>query len=244
MTDVDTVLFVRRPDADTAEFDENTHSWSVAGRRARVVISTDGVLPAAAACRADGLAPYLGVAVHGVPNYFMLTGPDTAGQKSYIAKCLDHMSRTGGTRIEVRPSAQRYYNERPSRWMTRRGRFWRKVGRRIPSAFEVTSHEDVHGPYDAVYDVPASIRVDGLSHETQARLAGHLDPIDGHYHWRGTILDTGFDVKLPIEVTVVVGERSAPARLTERTPWSTYSVVGVGAPPFELGKVEVEVPLL
>lgn len=242
MTDVDTVLYAGRPDMDTAEFDEATHTWTVAGRRARVVISIDGALPAE---RADELAPYLGVAVHGVPNFFLLTGPDTAAQKGYIAKCLDYMSRTDSTRIEVRSGTQSYFNARSSSRPHRRGHYWRRVGRRIPSAFEVSAQaDDGHGSDAGVYDGPATVRVDDRSYDTQARLTGRLDPIDGHYHWQGTIVDTGFEVKLPRDVTIVVGERQAPARLTERTPWARYSVAGVGAPPFALAEIEVEVPLL
>ncbi|HEY9265314.1 MAG TPA: DUF4873 domain-containing protein [Mycobacterium sp.] len=244
MTEVETVLFVSSRDASGAAFDEATHTWSVGDRRARVVIATDGALPAAFACRADGLEPYLGVAVHGVPNYFLLTGPDAAAQKGYVAKCLDHMSRTGSTRIEVRPSAQRFYNDRSRGRAPRRGHYWRRVGRRIPSAFEVDSHADDHGAADAVYDGPVTVRIDGESHRTHARLTGRLEPLDGHYHWQGTVFDDGFDVRLPQDVTVSIGERAAVARLTERTPWSTYSVVGVGAPPFALDAIEVDVPLL
>jgi hypothetical protein len=119
------------------------------------------------------------------------------------------------------------------------------VGRRIPSAFEVSAQaDDGHGSDDGVYDGPATVRVDDRSYDTRARLTGRLDPIDGHYHWQGTIVDTGFAVKLPRDVTVVVGKRQAAARLTERTPWSRYSVAGVGAPPFALAEIEVEVPLL
>ncbi|MGO9505866.1 MAG: DUF4873 domain-containing protein, partial [Mycobacterium sp.] len=29
-----------------------------------------------------------------------------------------------------------------------------------------------------------------------------------------------------------VGERSAPARIIEQTPWGTHSVAGVGTPPY------------
>jgi len=31
------------------------------------------------------LDPYLGVAVHGLPNYFLITGSAVAAQKRYIA---------------------------------------------------------------------------------------------------------------------------------------------------------------
>ena len=76
------------------------------------------------------------------------------------------------------------------------------------------------------------------------RLTGRIDPIDGHYHWQGTVFAADVDVRLPLEVTVTIGDRSARGRLTERTPWSTFSVVGLGAPPFALEAVEVDVPLL
>lgn len=242
MTDVDTVLYVST--GEHAEFDETTHTWTVGDRSARVIIVAEGGLPADIASRADGLEPYLGVAVHGVPNCFLLTGPDTAAQKGYIAKCLDYMDRTGSTRIEVRAGTQRYFNERSTGRTHRRGHYWRRVGRKIPSAFEVDSHADDLSVEDAVYSGPATVRIDGQDFRTQARLTGHLDPIDGHYHWQGTIFDTDVDLKLPQDVIVAVGERTAAARLTERTPWSTYSVAGVGAPPFALDDVDVEVPLL
>ena len=158
---------------------------------------------------------------------------------------------TASTRISVRSSAQRYFYEHSSGRAHRNGRYWRRVGRRISSAFEVSSREDdndtddaVYDTDDAVYDGPATVCIDDQNHHTQVRLTGHLDPIDGHYHWQGTVFDADFDVKPPQQVIVVMGERPAAARLTERTPRSTYSVVGIGAPPFNLGRVEVEVPLL
>lgn len=243
MTDVDTVIYVDAAAAADAQFDETTHTWTVSGRRARVVIATDGGLPAAPACRADGLRPYLGVAVHGVPNYFVLTGPDIAAQKAYIAKCLAHLSRTGNTRIEVRSSAQRFYNEHSHPTAHRRGHYWRKMGRRIASMFEVRSLGFDLDIDDEVYDGPATVVIDGRHHRAQVRLAGRMDPIDGQYHWQGTVFDTGFDVKLPQDVIVTIDDRTANGRLTERTPWSTFSVAGLGAPPFALDEIEVDVPV-
>ncbi len=72
------------------------------------------------------------------------------------------------------------------------------------------------------------------------RLTGRLDPIDGQYHWQGTVFSSPAR-PLPDDVlkqsraaTLTVGERSAPARIIEQTPWGTHSVAGVGAPPFAL----------
>ena len=59
-------------------------------------------------------------------------------------------------------------------------------------------------------------------------LTGHLDPIDGRYHWQGMVFDALPDDNPPQRVRLTVGERTADARIAERTPWGTYSVVGVG----------------
>ena len=242
---VDTVMYVGADACADAVFDEATHTWTVGGRRrARVLIATDACLPAALACRADGLRPYLGVAVHGVPNYFVLAGADTAAQKAYVAKCLAHMARTDSTRIEVRSSAQRFYNEHSPGAARRRAHYWRKMGRRIPSMFEVRSLAFDLDFGDEVYDGPATVVIAGRHHGSHVRLTGRLDPIDGHYHWQGTVFDTGFEVRMPQEVSVIIDDRTAEGRLTERTPWNTYSVVGKGAPPFALDELQTDATVL
>jgi hypothetical protein len=43
----------------------------------------------------------------------------------------------------------------------------------------------------------------------------------------------------PAQAVVTIGNRSAAARITERTPQGGYSVVGVGAPPFALDEIAV-----
>ncbi|BBX68506.1 DUF4873 domain-containing protein [Mycolicibacterium psychrotolerans] len=235
----ETVMYVSG--AVDAQFDEQVHTWTVGGRSARVLISTDGTLPASAPPSAGTLEPYLGVAVHGVPNYFLLTGPDTAAQKSYIAKCLQHLSRTDGSRIEVRAGTQRMFNDRRRRPGHRSGRYWRAVGAKIPSAFDVQSaiEDDAE-----IYDGPATVTVDGRDHAARVRLTGRMEPIDGRYHWRGTVFADLPAVLLPHEVHVAVGDRAARARLTERTPQAGYSVAGTGSPPFALAETHVDVPLL
>jgi len=106
------------------------------------------------------------------------------------------------------------------------------------SAFDLASRVGVH---DDIYDRPATVRVADICREARVRLAGYIDPIDGQYHWQGT-----FFGQFPVHalarvrtVTPVVGERSVSARITEETPQATYSIVGVGAPPFALADVEV-----
>jgi len=198
--------------------------------RASVVIAY-GEAPS----RADML-PYLGVAVHGIPNYFFVSGPDVGGQQQYIAECLNAMASTRSTRIEVRHSTQRIYTlrHRPGRTVN-----WRRVRTKIRSSFDLSSRARVQ---DEVYDGPATVQIGDDARDVRVRLTGHLDPIDGHYHWQGTVFDAAD--QLPQQVKLTVGERTADARIAERTPWGSYSVVGVGAPPFALDDVEVAVPVL
>ena len=177
----------------------------------------------------DGMEPYFGVAVHGFPNYFFLGGPDTGAQARYVAECVEHMQRTASTRIEVRRSTQQVFNERVY------------VASAQPqpaaSAFDLTSRA---GGDDATYEGAATLAIAGAAHPVRVRLAGHLDPIDGHYHWQGTVCGSG-RLPLPDEAlkqartaTLTVGERSVSARIIEQTPWGTHTVAGVGAPPYTL----------
>ena len=224
--------------AASSEFDESTHTWTLHTRggesyRARVVIASG-----TAAVRRDGLAPYLGVAMHGVPNHFLLTGPDVDAQVDYVLECLRLMAQTGSTRMEVRYSTQRVFNDK-NRAKPRGSPYWRRMRQRIRSAFDLSS---AIGVEDEVYDGPATITFGDDDHAVRVRLTGHVDPIDGRYHWRGTVFEPLPDDELK-PVTVTIGERTVEARISERTPWG-YSVVGVGAPPFALGGVELSVPVV
>jgi cation diffusion facilitator CzcD-associated flavoprotein CzcO len=179
----------------------------------------------------DGREPYLGVAAHGFPNYFLFAGPDFEASARYIVECLQLMD--GHTRIEVRRSSQQVFNERvylhgPS-------------PRLAASAFELASGIGVH---DDIYDGPATLTLAEVGRQVRVRLTGHVDPIDGQYHWQGTVFD-----RLPADlltksrtVDLAVGERSARARITEETPQGTHSIAGVGAPPFAPANVELTAP--
>jgi hypothetical protein len=84
-----------------------------------------------------------------------------------------------------------------------------------------------------VYDGPAVLAIGDSEHAVRVRLTGHLEPIDGRYHWRGTVFEVvPDDVLRTPRVSLTIGDRTAAARITEKTPWGTYSVTGEGAPPF------------
>jgi uncharacterized protein DUF4873 len=94
-----------------------------------------------------------------------------------------------------------------------------------------------------LYDGQARICIGADERVVRARLAGHVDPIDGRYHWQGTVFDTLPEgTRLPQPVTLSVGDVTAEARITELPPQGGYSVTGVGAPPFALEVVELAAP--
>jgi cation diffusion facilitator CzcD-associated flavoprotein CzcO len=179
----------------------------------------------------DGAEPYFGVALHGFPNYFTVGGPDSGTAMRYVVECLQLMGRH--SRIEVRRSAQSVFNER--------------VHLRRPSlhldasAFDLSSFG---GADEQTYEGPATLTTADTCAQVRVRLAGHVDPIDGQYHWQGTIFDEMLTDLLTKSRTVdlAVGDLSASARITEKTPQGTHSIAGVGAPPFHLPAVELAAP--
>jgi hypothetical protein len=174
----------------------------------------------------DGMEPYAGIALHGFPNYFIADSPAPRD----VIDCLQLMN--GHTRIEVRRSSQQVFNERlhlrpPSR-------------RLAASAFDLSSSSG--GVHDDTYAGPATLTSADLCQQVRVLLSGHVDPIDGQYHWQGTVFGS-----LPVDlrarpVTLTVGDRSASGRITEETPQGTHSIAGVGAPPFAQPDVELTMP--
>jgi len=178
----------------------------------------------------DGREPYLGIAVHGFPNYFLISGPDTEAAQRYVTDSLQLMA--GDTRIEVRRSSQQLFNERVH--------LHGPPPHLAADAFDVSSSIGVH---DDIYDGPATLTIAEAGRSVRVRLSGHVDPIDGQYHWQGTVFD-----QLPADVLtksrtvdLAVGEHSAPARITEATAQGTHSIAGVGTPPFAPSNVEFTV---
>ncbi|GFG66922.1 hypothetical protein MKUB_44120 [Mycobacterium kubicae] len=171
----------------------------------------------------DGMEPFFGVAVHGFPNYFFVTGPDSEAQTRYVVECLKLMARTTSSRIEVRRSSEQVFNER--------AQLRPAQPPALASAFDLSSSAP---EFDDTYEGAATLELAGARLPVNVRLTGRLEPIDGNYHWQGTVFD-----RLPAEslkqtraATLSIGTHSAPARIVEETPWGTHSVAGVGAPPY------------
>ncbi len=177
----------------------------------------------------DGTEPYLGIAMHGFPNYFTIDGHDVETAMHDVTECL--RLAKGHTRVEVRRSSQQVFNERVH--------LRRPPRHLVASAFDLSSPVAVH---DDIYEGPALLTGAEACQQVRVLITGHIDPIDGQYHWQGTVFDQlSDDVIRARALTLAVGERSASARITEQTPQGTHSIAGVGAPPFALTEVALEV---
>lgn len=194
-------------EAADARFDAVTETWTVTG--------ADGRQLSAAAVIDARPSDNPAVAVHGVPNWFRIPGPDTARQGRYVARCLRLRQRTGAARMEAKGRVVLH------RWQPAR----------VTDRFYLSGSEP--GP-DDLYDGPATLAVAGEKVSRRVRLIGHLDAIDGHYHWQGTLFG-----ELPAAargrgaaLTLTVADRDAPVRVVEQTPWGDHMIAGVGEPPF------------
>jgi Domain of unknown function (DUF4873) len=151
------------------------------------------------------------------------------------------MRRTGSTRIEVLFSTQRTFLMRGTGKADRADpAYWQRMAELAPMAFDLSSHSRL---VDDVYDGDATIRVGDDERRARVRLSGRLDPVDGRYHWQGTIFDGVSDDVVGQPVSLTISGPAAAGRITERTPQGRYSVAGVGAPPYPLDDVEVDVPI-
>lgn len=88
-----------------------------------------------------------------------------------------------------------------------------------------------------VFDGAAELDVDGVCCPVRVRLAGHLNPIDGRYHWQGLAYGAPEDLAAGKPARLCIGNRSAAVRLVEEIPSGQLMISGVGAPPYDLPAV-------
>ena len=78
-------------------------------------------------------------------------------------------------------------------------------------------------------------------------LDGHLEPLDGRFHWYGRIersaaVDAVKDAGATTGILAIDGRPPAELRLAEYDPWGHVQVNGTGAPPYPMDPVEIELP--
>jgi len=97
------------------------------------------------------------------------------------------------------------------------------------------------------YDGAAVLLVGEQALDVTVHLAGHLEPLDGRYHWYGRI-DQSAAVAAAKDAGATTGELviadGSPVRLrlAEYDPWGHVQVNGSGAPPYPLDAVDIDLP--
>ncbi len=91
-----------------------------------------------------------------------------------------------------------------------------------------------HAPGEE-YDGPAVVETDEGSVEVAVRLRGHVEPIDGRFHWYGRIavnpvLDERHRSGATVTLRTTHGQ--AEGRLSDKDPWGRFRITGTGRPPF------------
>lgn len=100
---------------------------------------------------------------------------------------------------------------------------------------------------DDGYRGPARLRVGDDELPVTVHLAGHLEPLDGHFHWYGRaqrdgVVTAAKEAGAVRAVLTVPGGRPTEVRLAEIDPWGNVLLTGIGAPPYAVEAVEVELP--
>jgi hypothetical protein len=101
---------------------------------------------------------------------------------------------------------------------------------------------------DSGYDGRATLLVGGEVLPVTVHLDGHLEPLDGRFHWYGRIdrtdgLTAAKDAGAATGELVIGSGPPAPVRLAEYDAWGHVQVNGTGTPPYPLEPVEVELPV-
>lgn len=103
----------------------------------------------------------------------------------------------------------------------------------------VPEHEDEDG-----YRGAARLDVGDDTIDVEVVLGGHLEPLDGKYHWYGRVVQhDAVDAAKSggtTQVELAIDDRpAAGGRLAEHDAWGNMRITGLGAPPFERSPVEV-----
>jgi hypothetical protein len=103
----------------------------------------------------------------------------------------------------------------------------------------VPEHDDEDG-----YRGPASLAVADDTIDVEVVLGGHLEPLDGKYHWYGRIaqhdaVDAAKKGGTTTVGLVIADGASAEGRLAEHDAWGNMRITGTGTPPFDRPAVEI-----
>ncbi|MFC7493068.1 MULTISPECIES: DUF4873 domain-containing protein [unclassified Nocardioides] len=90
-----------------------------------------------------------------------------------------------------------------------------------------------HEPQEE-YAGPATLVAGDVELAVDADLRGHVEPIDGRFHWYGRLAASPAlaEVSSGSTVTLSTEHGAAQGRLNDIDPWGRPRVSGVGRPPF------------
>jgi hypothetical protein len=94
--------------------------------------------------------------------------------------------------------------------------------------------ETVHEPGEE-YVGPARVVAGDTDTSVRVQLRGHVEPIDGLFHWYGRIAadpQVGERHSSGDTVTLVTPHGQARGRLSDLDPWGRFRIAGTGRPPF------------
>jgi hypothetical protein len=97
------------------------------------------------------------------------------------------------------------------------------------------------------YDGTATLLVNDTPVDVTVHLDGHLEPLDGRFHWYGRIERSAAVAALKEAgatsgVLTIEGHAPADVRLAECDPWGHLQVNGTGVPPYPMNLVQIDVP--
>ena len=115
--------------------------------------------------------------------------------------------------------------------------------KRVRPAPWVPEQDDEDG-----YRGPARLDAGDSTIDVDVVLGGHLEPLDGKYHWYGRVAkNDAVDAAKKggaTSVGLAVAEGTgAEGRLAEHDAWGNMRITGLGEPPFERAEVEVIFPV-
>ena len=93
----------------------------------------------------------------------------------------------------------------------------------------------VHEPGEEYVGPAELIAEDDQALAVEVQLRGHLEPIDGRFHWYGRIAaDDAVNAQHRSGATVAVRtpHGTAAGRISDVDPWGRFRITGLGAPPF------------
>ncbi|MBA0124881.1 DUF4873 domain-containing protein [Haloechinothrix sp. YIM 98757] len=187
-------------------------------------------------------------------------------QAGYIVQCLRQMEQRDVTRIEVRPAVQRRFNQwvhgklagsvwnsggcdswylddtgaNRAAWPGSSVSYWRRMRQVNPEHFEWTAAADREPEH--AYHGPATLTAGTEELPVTVTLSGHLEPIDGAFHWYGRVAADDAVIawkRANRRVTLSLpGREAVHARLVEVDPWGHVRISGTGVPPFPVESLE------